>query len=91
MTSSEILRHVAVVRTDVSEEEIASIIMVTIGKLEIKLAVTSNRSTLILVTLIMEVIQSSETPVLRRATRRRILEDSILHGHSRENLKHYII
>jgi hypothetical protein len=40
------LRRVALVTTDVSEERIASIIKVTrIGKLEATLAVTSNRRT----------------------------------------------
>jgi hypothetical protein len=46
MASSAMLRRVALVRTDVSEELRASIIMVTrIGELG-KLAVTSNRRTL---------------------------------------------
>jgi hypothetical protein len=41
------LHHVALVRTDVSEERIASIIKVTrIGQLGSKLAVNSNRITL---------------------------------------------
>jgi hypothetical protein len=47
MPSSEMLRRVALVRTDVSEEHIASIIRVTgIGELGTMLAVTSNRRTL---------------------------------------------
>jgi hypothetical protein len=47
MVSSEMLRRVALVRTDVSEERIASIIRVTrIGKLGATLAVTNNRRTL---------------------------------------------
>jgi hypothetical protein len=47
MPSSEMLRRVALVRTDVSEEGIASIIRVTrIGELGTTSAVTSNRRTL---------------------------------------------
>jgi hypothetical protein len=47
MASSGMLRHVALVRTDVSEELSASFIRVTrIGELGTKLAVTSNRCTL---------------------------------------------
>jgi hypothetical protein len=36
-----------------------------------------------------EALSSSETYVLTRAIRRNILEDAILHGHRRENLKSY--
>jgi hypothetical protein len=43
MASSRMLRHVAVVRTDVSEELNTSFIRVTIGELGTTLAVTSNR------------------------------------------------
>jgi hypothetical protein len=47
MASFGMLRHVALVRTDVSEERSASIIRVTrIGELGTTLAVTSNRRTL---------------------------------------------
>jgi hypothetical protein len=47
VASSGMLRHVALVRTDVSEELRASFIRVTkIGELGTKLAVTSNRRTL---------------------------------------------
>jgi hypothetical protein len=47
MVSSEMLRRVAHVRTDVSEDLSASFIRMTrIGELGTKLAVTNNRSTL---------------------------------------------
>jgi hypothetical protein len=45
---------------------------------------------LILVTLMMVEICSSETSVLIRATRRHIPEGGILHCHSRGLLKYYI-
>jgi hypothetical protein len=87
MSSSGKLRHVALIRTDVSEKRIAPIIRVTrIAELGTKLAVTSNRSTLranvgpswqIRVTLMMEAMLSSETSVRTRATRRDIQEDGI--------------
>jgi hypothetical protein len=96
------LRRVAFVRTDVSEELSASIIRVTgIGKLGTTLALTSNRRTLfvflrsvrrLLVT--ASVVPSS--PILvtlmkeARTTRRNIPEDAILHNHRRENHKCYI-
>jgi hypothetical protein len=91
MTSSGMLRRVALVRTDVSEELSASIYSVTrIGELGTTLAVASNRrtlrrntisvvpSSLILFTLMMEALSSSETLVLTRATRHNIPEDVIL-------------
>jgi hypothetical protein len=42
-------------------------------------------SSLILFTLMMEMIRSSETLLLTKATWRNILADEILHSHRREN------
>jgi hypothetical protein len=74
MVSSGLLRRVALVRTDVSEEPGASFIRVTkIGALGTTQAATSNRRTLRR--------NTSETSVVTRATRRNNPEDTILFIH----------
>jgi hypothetical protein len=94
MVSSGMLRRVALVGTDVSEELSAYLIRVTgIGEVGTTLAVTSTRRSVrrllvtanvvptspIPVTLMIESLSSSETSVPTRATRRNIPEDTILH------------
>jgi hypothetical protein len=59
-----------------------------VSRLQVIANVVSNL--LILVTVMMEALRSSDTSILTRATRRHIPEDNILHSHSRENLKSYI-
>jgi hypothetical protein len=79
-------RHVALVRTDVSEKHFTTIIMV-----ERQLLVTANvvPSSLIPFTLMMEALRSSRTSVLIRITRCHIQEGGILHNYRRENFKSY--
>jgi hypothetical protein len=105
MQSSEMLRRISLVRTDVSEECIASIIRVTgIGELGTTLAaVVFLRSVLpLLVTasvvptspsllsLMIEATVSYQKSIFTRTTRCNVQEDDILHSHRRENLKSYI-
>jgi hypothetical protein len=105
MPSSGMLFLAALVRTDVSERNISSIIRVTrISQLGTTLAVTSKRKTLfrllvnnndvpswlILVTLMMYVTLFYKTSFLTRATLCHIPVDGIFHSHRRENLKSYI-
>jgi hypothetical protein len=86
MVFSGMLRRVAFVRTDVSEELSPSFNRVR-RLLDTASVVSSSP---ILVTLIKEPLSSSEKSVLTRATRRNIPKDTILHSHSRENLKSYL-
>jgi hypothetical protein len=80
---------VVIVKADVSEERIASIVRVNYLFEEcFSCELTANFSrALILISFMMEAISFSETSVLSRATRRHIQEDGILHSHHRENLK----
>jgi hypothetical protein len=83
MVSSGMLRREALVKTDVSEE------LRSVRGLLVTVSVVP--SSQILVSLMKKALSSSETPVLTRATRCNILENTVLHSHSRENLKYYII
>jgi hypothetical protein len=79
MPFSGMLRGVALVRTDVSEDRTASTIRVTrIGEHSVlRLLLTANVLPNSTITLMLEELRSSETSILRRATKRNIPEDGI--------------
>jgi hypothetical protein len=90
MMSSGMLRRVALVRSDISEERSAFFIRMTrIGELGLLVTASVVPGSSILGTLMKEALSSSETWVLTRATRRNTPEDTILHSHRRENLVGY--
>jgi hypothetical protein len=72
MSSSGMLRRVALIRTEVSEE-------VVFLRSMLRLLVTANVLSSPILTLIMEAIISTETRVLTRGTRRNISGVCILH------------
>jgi hypothetical protein len=94
MVSSEMLRRVALVRTDVSEDPSAcdaakKLFLRSMHRLLVAASVVP--SSPILVTLMKEALGFSKTSVLTRATWRNTPEDTILHSHRHENLKSYIL
>jgi hypothetical protein len=101
MPSSRILRRPALVRIDVSEEGIASIIRVAkVGEVGTTLPIISNcvlrllhtakaLSSSILVTLMMKAVRYYETSIITKATRRNIKGEGFLHSDRRRTIKAY--
>jgi hypothetical protein len=82
---------VGLVRTDVSEDRIVSIIgLKIIGQLELIVTANDVLSSLILITLMMVAIRSPEKSSLTGSTWCNIPGDGNLHSHRRENIKSYI-
>jgi hypothetical protein len=85
MVSSGVLRRVALVRTDVSED--SEVFLRSVRRLLV--AGSFVPISPILVTLMKEALGSPERSVLTRAARLNIPEDTILHSHRREILQKY--
>jgi hypothetical protein len=82
-------RRVALIRTGLASALIESVFLHSV--LQLLITASAVLTSLIHFTLMTKAIQSSETSVLTRATRRHIAEDGILHSHRRENIKSYIL
>jgi hypothetical protein len=83
------LRCLALVRTDVSEELSNTILLLLHSVCRLLVAACVVPCSPIFVTLMRKAPGSSETSVLTRAIRRNNPEDTILHSHRLENLKSY--